>query len=130
MEPEFPDTPVLICAFHAIRAFKARLSGLALLIERNHDVQRHFTTIPYSSTAEDLQKAKDEIRASVPRALVAYYEKSRDSVMCFYHRKELQTLGNLITNRIGAFSTCSKLRCGVIDGKKVAEWILGTAFAC
>lgn len=57
---EFPDTPVLICALHAVRAFKSRLNVLALLIERQHDILSHFATILYSYTGEDLQKAKDE----------------------------------------------------------------------
>lgn len=38
LEEEFPETPVLIRAFHAIRAFETKPCGLALLVERKHNI--------------------------------------------------------------------------------------------
>lgn len=38
LEEESPNIPVLICAFHAIKAFKTELSGLPLQIGRKHAV--------------------------------------------------------------------------------------------
>lgn len=100
------NIPVLICAFHDIEALKSRLSRLALNIDKKHQIFMLFGAILYSGTQERLDETRAAFRRDVPKGLVRYHEKRWESMFerwIFFHRKDLQTLGNMVTNRIERF---------------------------
>lgn len=58
LDEEYPTVPSLICAFHAMKAFKTRLSLPALHIVKKHEVLQLFSSVLYSGTADELEKTR------------------------------------------------------------------------
>ncbi|XP_066923591.1 zinc finger SWIM domain-containing protein 3-like [Clytia hemisphaerica] len=123
---EILGVPILICLFHALKAFKRELSTLSLTKTVKEDAKTLFEKMCYAWSQEEFEKFEKQFEALESPDLVAYYKTnwkpiSKEWVRCF--KAESGDFLNSTNNRLESFN--SKLKTVVNIHCSLEEFVRG-----
>ncbi len=103
---EFPNSKVLLCIFHVIKAVKTEIAKQNICLEEKQKTLDAFRSILYSTSDEAVKENENRLFSFCSDLFAKYYRSNWGNIVelwCFAFRIGLQTLGNNTTNRIERF---------------------------
>ncbi|XP_055353268.1 zinc finger SWIM domain-containing protein 3-like [Paramacrobiotus metropolitanus] len=99
----FPTSDLLLCCFHALKSFKAKIASEALPVATKTDILHQFKRVMYAYDDEALAVEEENLKTKLTQKLAQYYSKNWENSKQFWahaYRKHLPTRGNRTINRI------------------------------
>ncbi|XP_055347155.1 zinc finger SWIM domain-containing protein 3-like isoform X2 [Paramacrobiotus metropolitanus] len=106
LEKSFPASPVLLCAFHTMKAWKTKIATQKLSQTEKQELLAQFKRVLHADSMNRLEEEERKLEILLPDAMAEYYSKhwkSRINMWAFAYQKSILAFGNRTTNRIERF---------------------------